>query len=77
MNHDTFHIGLEDPEGQCIVCGKRVTHGNETARLNVEGSWVILCCPLCFGVYEKKPEVYLALRDLKHSQNAHNHPPAE
>lgn len=62
MDYDPFHVGLEDPEGQCIVCKKPLRRGQETARLRDGEMWVILCCPLCLDAYQKKPEFYQALR---------------
>lgn len=68
MKYDSFHVGIEDPGGQCIVCEKTLRQGQETARLKDGEMWVILCCPLCLSAYQEKPEFYLSLRALRFAE---------
>ncbi len=44
----------------CLVCGKSLDRDRGLVRLNVEGRWIALCCPLCYEVYQKDPPRFLA-----------------
>ena len=66
MQDDQYEMDKTVYDRTCVVCGKSVTHEEATAHLQVEnGEMIALCCPLCFGVYEKNPERFLALRALR------------
>lgn len=68
MGIEDFQVGFEsEPSGHCIVCGKSVDHGGGMARINVEGSIVAICCPLCYDAFTKNPKHYLLLRDTRQS----------
>jgi hypothetical protein len=57
----------------CVVCGKPVKIEQASVHLNVEDAMISICCPLCFEAYQKRPDVYLALRALRIAQSRSIH----
>jgi hypothetical protein len=57
-----------DWQKHCIVCGNCVLDGEGFCHMRVEHQMVAICCPLCFGTFEKNPKRYLSLRRLRGSE---------
>jgi hypothetical protein len=43
----------------CLVCGKSMASAEGCFRTTFNKLIVLLCCPLCFEAFEKKPSRYL------------------
>ncbi|MBN8708000.1 MAG: hypothetical protein BGO12_20540 [Verrucomicrobia bacterium 61-8] len=58
---------VEPADAYCLVCGKSVQQGGGFCRLNVKGTMIALCCPLCMETFNQdKPrfEAKLSLLQL-------------
>ena len=53
-------IGSQNEVPSCAVCGKNVTHGGVSSRVNHKGIMVNLCCPLCLETFQKDPASYMS-----------------
>lgn len=73
MKFDTFSVGTDDLQGECIVCSKVIRPGQETSRFRVEESDILVCCPFCLSAYEEQPQFFLALREERMSDYATLH----
>ena len=66
MQDDQYEMDKVVYDRFCAVCGQNIAYENATAHLQVEnGEMIALCCPLCFEVYQKNPQRFLALRALR------------
>ena len=45
----------------CIVC-ERPLKGDVYMRLQHEGEWISICCPLCFEKFDKNKNFYTSRR---------------
>ena len=66
MNEDEYQIENIVYDRVCVVCGKPVKFEQGSVHLKVEEDHMIsICCPLCYDVYQKRPDFFLALRTLR------------
>ena len=52
----------------CVVCGKSVRIEESCVHLKVEAEMISICCPVCYDMYKKKPDYFLAMRALRAAQ---------
>ncbi len=53
----------------CIVC-ERPLKGDVYMRLQYEGEWISICCPLCFEKFDNKKKFYISRRRAYESIDA-------
>lgn len=68
MGEDEYQIENIEYDRVCVVCGKPVKFEQASVHLKVEDQMISICCPLCYDVYQKRPNFFLALRALRVGQ---------
>ena len=69
MGEAEYQIENTEYDRVCVVCGKPVKFEQASVHLKVEeGQMISICCPLCFDVYQKRPDFFLGLRALRAAQ---------
>jgi hypothetical protein len=49
----------------CVVCGKAVDFEHASAHLKVGSEMITICCPMCYDIYQRDPDRFLALRAVR------------
>jgi hypothetical protein len=52
----------------CAVCGKSVKVEEASVHFKVGAEMISICCPLCYEVYPKKQNYFLAVREIRVAQ---------
>lgn len=60
MNETDATQSAVNRDDTCVVCGKDTTSGRGFMTLHVAGRAVPLCCPMCYKLYQERPDQYVS-----------------
>jgi YHS domain-containing protein len=67
---DIMDNQIDGGEDICAVCGKSVEGTRGFTRINLNGSMVPLCCPLCLQTFEANPNQFLHRQNTRSETHA-------